>query len=319
MKVLITGATGFLGQRLAISQHKKGHDVYCLVRHTSNIDLLKKYPLNLVYGDITDPASLHKAVVSMDIVYHLAIAKSPRDIKTYYQVNTFGTKNLIDACVKLNPKIKKFVYVSSLAAAGYSSKDNPLKETDPPHPITHYGKSKLQGERAVLFHGDKIPVVVLRPPSILGHENMFFAYLNKMIQLGIKPILTGNTSLCYIDDFVHGLTLVAESNASNLKIYFISDGNIYSWKRIVEIMASFGKKKRLMPLHIPRNVALCIQPISFIISKLFHAPQIHSKIKELGYPYWTCDPSKIRTELGFECKTDLETGLRLSLWNNLEL
>ena len=183
---------------------------------------------------------------------------------------------------------------------------------DPPHPLTHYGKSKLMGETVVLKHKCELPVVILRPAVIYGQGNMFFDYLFGMLKAGFNPLWRGYSSLCYIDDVVCALKLCAESKKAESNIYFISDGGVYSWRQITDAICARIKPKKIdvpIPACVIRLAAQLIPPVARIIRK----PYLGSKFIEFSYPYWLCDPEKIRNELEFKCGFDLKRGMDLWL------
>ena len=117
MKALITGSNGFIGSHLAAMLKKKGHKVKCLVRKTSNLDLLKILTnleeIQLCYGDVTDFQSLIEAVKDVDVVFHLAAALNTITQIKFDRVNVKGTENLYEALLKANPNVKRVVFVSS--------------------------------------------------------------------------------------------------------------------------------------------------------------------------------------------------------------
>ncbi len=314
MKALITGATGFIGRHLVKALVEQGYEVSCLIRKTSNIANLQGLSVKFIPGDLTEPESLYKAVSGVDFVYHLAIASYPVvDTSTYYQVNHIGTENIIRACLDENPKIKKFIYVSSLAAAGFSLEGKPLKETDAPHPVTHYGKSKLKGEDVVLQFKDKLPAVVMRPPTVYGAENLFFRYIVNIIKSGINLSWGGHTSLCFIDDFVRGLILVGESPESQGEVYFISDGNAYSWKQISDTIRASLETRPIINVYIPHIFIFLASFVMPSACRMFKKPSLGYKMIELRYPYWICDTSKINKQLKFYCNFDLKEGIDLTI------
>ncbi len=310
MKALVTGATGFIGKHLVKSLKQRGYEVYCLVRKTSNITNLLELKSKIIYGDITLIDSLYPAVKEIDYIYHLASAKNPKNFDTYLWVDYLGTKNLVEACISCNSSVKKFIYVSSLSAAGCSHNGSPLKETDPAHPITHYGKSKLKGEEIIFLHKNHLPVTIMRTPTVFGEGNMFFNWLLNIVKLGIKPVWKGYTSLCYIDDLIKGLILIGETEKAKSNLYYICDGNIYSWTEIINSLIHPSKTKPYN-LYIPLSLIRFASSISLPISKMFKKPQIHNKLSEIKHPYWLCDASKIKNELGFHCEFNLRSIINL--------
>ncbi|MBU2614879.1 MAG: NAD-dependent epimerase/dehydratase family protein, partial [Elusimicrobia bacterium] len=166
-RILITGANGFVGTNLAQKFVAGGHSVRCLIH--KNLSEIKNIPVEIRYGNIADPASLTKAVKDIDFVFHCAGALRAKNIKTLYDINQTGTKNLIEAVHKYNPSIKRFVYVSSQAAMGPCiNLEDPKDPNGLCGPVSDYGRSKMMGEREVLKFKDKIPVTILRPAAIYG-------------------------------------------------------------------------------------------------------------------------------------------------------
>ena len=122
MKALVTGGTGFIGSHLTEALIRKGVQVRCLLRKTSDLKWLKGLPIEFVHGDCNDKTSLEKAVRGVDWVFHLAGVTKAIKEETYFEVNGLGTENLIHACLENNPRLQKFIYISSQAAAGPSQK-----------------------------------------------------------------------------------------------------------------------------------------------------------------------------------------------------
>lgn len=308
MKVLITGATGFIGPNLVSILQKQGHDVSCLVRNAQAAPafLLGTHKIE---GDLQYPDSLAAAVQDKDYIYHLAASRPPRDINTYYAINYFGTLNLLRACNSFNRSIKKFTYVSSLAAAGPSRSLTPLQEADPPRPVTHYGKSKLLGEKAVLSFQDALPVVILRPPTILGQDNLFLSIIFSCLHKRILPLWKGWTSLCSMDDFIDAMILATESPQSRSQTYYVCDRNAYSWGKIIHLLSD-GISRTCFRLPIPRAFFYGGIPPLWLAGRLLQKPFLINKLIELRHPYWLCDPSKIERELKFKCRENIDTLLR---------
>ena len=167
MRVLITGASGFLGSHVAEQLKSAGHDVRCLVRKTSNTRFLDELGVELAEGALHQKDSLEKAVEGVDAIIHSAGLVKARSEADFFACNTQGTANLLDAAIEHAPNLKRFVHVSSLEACGPSPDGRPV-----PHhqerPVTAYGRSKLAAEKECLSRKDRLPVVLLRPGAIYG-------------------------------------------------------------------------------------------------------------------------------------------------------
>lgn len=322
MKVLITGANGFIGSYLAEALIDKGYDVRCLVRKTSNLQWLLPYQkiskenkINFIYGDITDKVSLYKAVKDIDYVYHLAGLVKAHNPEDYYKVNYEGTKNLIEAVKEVSGKVKKFIFLSSLAASGPSRDGHLLKETDECHPITDYGKSKLRAEELLKnkFMRD-IPIVIIRPPVIYGSRDRGFYFYFKVVKKGFIPILGRKFSICFVTDLVNGIILAAENEKACGQVYFISGDKIYSSEQIGKIISE-NLEMKAVKIKIPDWLVLTAGLVSESIANVIKKTTVFNKQKarDLIQSYWVCDVSKAKRELGFQPVVDIEKGMKTTV------
>ena len=309
MKTLVTGATGFIGSHLVEELLKRGHSVACLVRKTSNLQWIDGLNVRLIYGDCAIKESLLNAAADFDYIFHLAGLTKAANEKDFFSANALGTENLINAVIEKNPAVKRFVYLSSLAAAGPSCNGAPSKETGEPKPVSAYGRSKLEGERIVMRHKNIIPVTVIRPPAVYGPRDkdvyIFFKLLKKGISLSWGECYY---SLLYVDDLVKGTILSAESKTAEGEIFYLSDGMIYSNEEITEAIA-FALGTKPVRLKIPKSLMPALAGIG---QKLGNQGNIinSDKIRELQHSYWTCDSTKSRNELGFIPNVGIKEGVK---------
>jgi len=176
--VLVTGGSGFIGSHLVEILLAQGHAVRCLLRDPGRPRWLAGLPVEIQRGDCTDPASLISAVQGVEQVFHLAGVTRARRRRDYFLHNLRGTGNLLRACATADNPPRRFVFLSSQAAAGPSRDGRPLTEDDAPAPLTAYGLSKLAAEKAVLGYAHRLPTVVLRPSTVYGpRDRDFLEYL----------------------------------------------------------------------------------------------------------------------------------------------
>ena len=313
-KVLITGATGFIGSHLAELLSKRGDRVCCLVRKTSNLQWLSPLNVEFCYGEVTDKDSLREAARDKDVVYHLASLTKAVKPEDYYRVNAEGTRNLLEACAEENPGLKRFLLVSSLAAAGPSPSEKPIDETWPPQPITDYGKSKLQAEKTATEFRDKIPVTIIRPPAVYGPRDKdvfeYFKMIRKgwFIKVGSRDQLL---SFVYAPDLVKSMVTLAHSENSIGKTYFVCNPQPYTWTELSNAIIRAFRKKQTRNLTVPIWLVNIIAHIAEFTARLRGKPALlnRQKMLEVRQPYWVCSASRLEQDTGFTCSTSIEKGI----------
>jgi len=315
-KVLITGASGFIGYHLVQRLRNKGYDIHCLVRPTSDVQRLLPLEVSLLHGDLTDSESCRSvAKHRFDLVFHLAgkvRAVHPRD---FHVVNEGGTRNLVESCLAMEtPPV--LVYVSSLAAAGPAVSLVPKVENDLPAPISGYGKSKLACERLLASHASKIACTVVRPAIVFGEADTMNLKLFQTIErLGICPIPGWQDrvySWIHAADLVELLLLVAERGerlqAESLTVESASLGSgIYFGSANEGIRLS--EMGQLIGLALGRKrtrVVRCPPTVLWAISSYYEmAKRITGKDQPFDWDkatearnHWMCSPKKSH-RLGF--------------------
>lgn len=309
----MTGGTGFIGSHLAEALLDRGVQVRCLVRKGSDLKWLKGLPIEMTFGDCRDRTSLREAVKDADRVFHLAgITKAVKE-KTYFEINASGTENLIRTCLENNPRLQKFIYVSSQAAAGPCRNGDKKRESDQCEPVSAYGQSKRMGEELALAHAHEIPLVILRPTGVYGPRDKDFYTLFKWVSKRIKPCFTGKVSLCYVQDVIQAILLAAESQTKSGEIFFLSDGTDYLMREVGDV---FARTMGVSPLSIPipKWLIFGIASLSDYLSLLSRRPSLISRgmAEQMVQKDWTCDITKAKTVLGFEPQYQLSRGARLT-------
>lgn len=308
MKALVTGATGFIGSHLVEELVKRGYDVTCLVRKTSNLRWLDGLKVNLVYGDC-EVGSLEDIPNDIEYVYHLAGLTKARREADFFCVNAKGTENLLKSLTSRSRRLKRFLYLSSLAAVGPSEDGSPVKEDVKPRPVSAYGKSKLEGELITLRYLNEVPVTIIRPPAVYGPRDQDLLVFLRILKRGFYPYW-GKCyySMLYVDDLVRGMILAAEDDAAVGEIYFLSDGGVYSNDDIAsEIIQVINSK--VMKVRVPISLMSLLIGLSGVFGK--KASIINrDKLREIRYSHWVCDSKKAQNELGFRPKVMIKEGLK---------
>ncbi|WP_438015804.1 SDR family NAD(P)-dependent oxidoreductase [Sorangium sp. So ce315] len=317
MKVLVTGASGFLGSHVAEQLVQEGHDVVALVRRSSSTKFLSSLRgVELAYGAIEDAESVRRAVVDagVDAIVHSAGLVKARDEAEFFRVNVDGTRNMLDAA-KAAPSLKRFVFVSSLAAIGPSPDGRPVAPDARPAPVTRYGRSKLEAERLVLAEKDALPVVVLRPPMIYGpRDQESFAFFQSVARRFLPMLGDGRNTLSviYASDAAAACLRALESDVPSGRAYFIDDGRVYVWRdMLADVEAALGARAFVrvgVPFALMRGAALASEGMSRLTGKPVMLTR--DKLNELAASHWVCDAGEARRELGWEPEVSWAEGTR---------
>jgi dihydroflavonol-4-reductase len=314
-RVLVTGATGFIGSHLVDELLWKGYTVVALIRESSDQRWLRGKGLEYIYGDLLGKGKL-PSLKGFSHIFHLGGATKALRQRDFYRTNHEGTERLIAAARRIRG-LKRFVYLSSQAAAGPSPPERGQTEEDPPCPVSPYGKSKLQGEEVVLDCRDKFHVTVLRPCAIYGPRDAYMFEYFKVISKGYIPLLGKEPiflSFCYVEDLVHALMLSIQRDHPSGEVFFIADGEKYSLDFFADVVSSaFGVKLR--KIHIPIWAAWFYAAAADGWGFMRRRPaSFHrGKCAEASQRNWVCDINKAKKKMGFRPRFRLEAGVKVTL------
>jgi nucleoside-diphosphate-sugar epimerase len=318
--ILLTGATGFVGRHIVEEALRKGFQIIASVRESSNLDFLKEKNIPFVYLSLHNTKKLscelnelQNKYGNIEFVIHNAGVTQSLKNKSYYDVNFQLTNNLLNAVSDLkNPP--KFIFMSSMAAIGSGQEFSlkPIRETDSPNPITHYGKSKLKAEE-LLMNQEIVPWIIVRPTAVYGPWEKNIFSMIKLVNNGFEFYVGSKEqtlSFIHVFDLADAVISLCESNISN-EDFNLSDGQAYSSMRLNQLLKSILKKKTLsivVPIALVRIIAFFSEIVGYLTQK---APILNcDKVNELKQINWICDNSKIIKELGFSPKFTLESGMR---------
>lgn len=316
MNYLITGATGFIGPHLIHRLTEDGHTCHCIVRSGSE----KKIPIHpdvhLIYGDITEPESLHGIATGMDRLLHLATLGHMSNYEVtenvFNSINVQGTINIMNEALRAG--VKKIVHCSSVAAMGICD-EIPAMENTPCAPHHPYGRSKLRAENEIkrMVEGFGLPAVIVRFSMVYGPgDRRDILKLTRLAQKGFFPKVGTRpklTPLIHVQDAVDGLLLAAE-NGKPGEIYLITNRQSEPFDRIRKIIQdALGSRKPTV--YIPEWGALAlaslIEKSFFLIGK---HPPVTRKNMESTLADRVFSVEKATRELGFNPKVDPADGLR---------
>jgi nucleoside-diphosphate-sugar epimerase len=316
MRYLVTGAPGWLCNRLVEVMCLEKMDVTCLVLKGMSVDHLKKMGAKIIYGNVLNFESLLIATKNIDRVIHAVGVIHPKRSKDFYNLNTNGTKNILKASCQNG--VKKFLYISSNSAQGYNIyKDKPMTEKDKDRPYTDYGKSKWNAEQIVKEYqkSEKIKTIIIRPCWFYGpNPGVIFVDLVKRIKNG-KPPIFGNglnlRTMSYIDNTVYGVIKSIESDNTTGQTYWFGDEKPY---KLIDIYNEIAKNLNvnIHPIHVPWFICVLAEKIDQFTGKLGQYHRYMHVLGETGHYIW-CDTSKAQKDFGYEPKISLKEGMKKTI------
>lgn len=318
MKVLVTGATGFIGSHIADQMKEKGADVKCIIRKTSNLQWVENKGYELVEASLSDVDSLKEVVKDVDIIFHSAGLTAARNMEDFIRGNVTGTKNLFEAAVQNAPNLKRFVHLSSQAAVGPSDSLLEMSTENKPHnPLTSYGKSKKMAEDYLNANKEKLPITIVRPPAVYGPRDVATLPMFKAAKKGIGTLIGFDdkyVSLISSMDLTNGVIESAFSDKSIGETYFIASESYYNWTEIINAMGKAAGKENIFKIRIPHSIVKIMGNANGLIGKITGKPPVFDSEKSIDFiqKYWTCSIEKAKKDFGYEQKYSLEEGMRLT-------
>jgi nucleoside-diphosphate-sugar epimerase len=267
-KVLITGASGFVGYHLVEEALRQNLEVYAAIRPSSPTAHLRSLPVHLTALPYLQPLGLQKLLEAggYDYIIHaagLTRAKTPGEYNT---VNATYSRNLGEAAVRADIPLLRFVYISSLAALGPAAAQatHPITPFRLPQPVTAYGKSKLQAEE-YLDDLPALPLVTLRPTAVYGPRERDLYQLIRTVARGLEPYIgyqAQQLSFIYVKDLAEITLKALQLPGRNHLSYNLSDGNSYDKYAFAEVTKKLLRKKTLrfhLPLPAVRALAALLE------------------------------------------------------------
>ncbi|HEY3297880.1 MAG TPA: NAD-dependent epimerase/dehydratase family protein [Armatimonadota bacterium] len=318
-RVLVTGATGFVGSHLAERLLNEGFDVRIIVRPDSDVSRLESAGAEVVPGDLTNPASIWRAVKGVDTVYHIAalFRKARLPDSDYWAVNHEGAINLLRTSFEAG--VSRYVHCSTVGVLGHIS-DPPANEDSPYHPGDIYQITKCQAEKEVLEFQKETgyPITVIRPAGIYGPGDTRWLKLFKGVAKRRFPMVgTGDTYIhfVYIDDLVDAFRLAADSPAAVGKVYIIAGERYVTLNELVSTIAD-TLDVRPLALHIPVMPVHMLSAVCEDVCRALHVePPLYRRRVDFFVNDRAFDISRAREDLGYSPKVELNDGIaRTARW-----
>lgn len=318
MKVFLTGASGFVGSHVLDSLRAGHHEVSILLQRTSKTSFISRHVpgVTVHYGSLDDSSALRKAMSGMEAVIHCAGKTKALQPHEFYQVNHTGTKNIAKAVNASSESLRRFIYISSQAVSGPGVLSRPARETDDPHPVSIYGRSKLLGESEIR-RNCRVPWTILRPAVVYGPRDTDFLAVFQKVRQRVMPLLSGAKrplNMVYGPDVAAAVLWCLRDDRGVGGIYHVAAEPPCTDEEFMQEIAA-AMQSRSVRLPIPRSGLYLACVIKEILSRATGRPNILSrqKLAELLAPGWVCNTDRIRDELGFTASTSLREGVMQTL------
>ena len=321
-RILITGATGFIGSFIVEEALKRDMEVWAAVRSTSSRKYLPQDCINFVELDLNDENRLTEQLRgrSFDYVVHAAGVTKCLDRRDFFKTNTEGTKHLANAIINLGIPVRRLVFISSLSILGPVHEEVPhteISDSDTPQPNTAYGKSKIEAENYLRGIGDRLPFIILRPTGVYGPREKDYFMMAESIKKHVDFAVgyrRQDITFIFVSDVVQAVFLALEKGTAG-KSYILSDGMVYSSRTFSDLI-----KKELGIKHVLRIVAPLwfLKAVSAVAEAAGHITGKVSALNRDKYNImkqrnWCCDISPARKELGFSPRVQLPEGVKTTI------
>ena len=319
-RILITGASGFIGSFLVEEALNRGFETTAGIRKSSNRKYLQDEHIHFLELDFADKAVLKKQLLQtgkFDYIIHNAGLTKTCNPQDFEQVNYRNTRNFIEALQENNQVPEKFIFISSLEAYGPGKPDTiiPVKVEDEPAPATKYGKSKLKAEKFI-YQLQDFPWLIMRPTGVYGPREKDYYLVFKSIKQGIETYIgrkPQHLTFIYVKDLTRLLMDMLESGIMH-RSYFGSDLNHYTSAEFNTLIKGYLHKKTIkiiLPKTLVKVLAFFNEKFSCLLGK---TPTLNSdKYYIISQNNWLCDSKNLVDDFGFKPKYDLSKGVKESL------
>ncbi|MCK4374949.1 MAG: NAD-dependent epimerase/dehydratase family protein [Candidatus Brocadiae bacterium] len=318
MRVLLTGANGFIGSHILDRLVESGSEVAILLRRTGDTRFIEaRLPrVDIRYGSLDSTESLREAFRDAEVIIHCAGKTKAVRKKDYYAVNAEGARRVVEACNALSDSVAQLILISSLAVSGPGSVESPAREDAPPRPVSTYGKSKMLGEQYVRRQS-RVPYTILRPSAVYGPRDRDFYLAFRMARRKLLPLIGGGRqalSLIYAADVAEGVLRSIGNSASHGNTYHLAHAVPWTQRALLAKMAE-AMGTRPLRFGVPAAVLYPACLLRDLWSRVTGRPSILTleKVPEYRAPGWVCATDRAAEDLGFVAGTSLDEGIKLTL------
>ncbi len=319
MKILVTGASGFIGSFIVEEALRQGFETWAAVRKSSSREYLQDSRIHFIELDFSSEEKLMEQLRGHEFDYVVHTAGVTKCLKTedFFKVNYQGTVNLVQAILKLQMPLKRFVYLSSLSVYGAIREQQPyqeIEETDHPRPNTAYGKSKLKTEQYLDSIGNDFNYIILRPTGVYGPREKDYFLMAKSIK-GHLDFSVGfkrqDITFVYIDDVVQAVFLALDRGMSGRK-YFLSDGNVYQSSTFSDYIHNELGSPWWIRIKAPVWVLKVVTFFGEYVGRTTGKTSAlnHDKYNILKQRNWRCNIEPACDELGYHPHFGLQQGVK---------
>ena len=320
IRILITGASGFIGSFIVEEALRQGMETWAAVRSSSSRAYLNDQRINFIELDLSDEQRLTEQLKDhqFDYVVHAAGVTKCINKDDFRRVNTEGTRHLVAALRALRMPIERFVFLSSLSVMGAIREQQPyteIREDDTPQPNTAYGKSKLEAEETLKARSEEqFPYVILRPTGVYGPREKDYFIMAKSIKghsdfaVGYKP---QDITFVYVQDVVQAVFLALDHGKTG-RAYFLSDGKVYRSATFSNLIRRELGNPWWIRITAPIWILRIVTAVGDIIGRMSGKAIAlnNDKYHILRQRNWRCDIQPAIDELGYKPQYDLERGVR---------
>jgi len=329
MKILITGASGFIGSFIVEEALKRGFETWAAIRRSSSRAFLQDERIHFLELDFSSQEKLEEQLKdhAFDYVVHAAGATKCLHKEDFFRINLEGTQHLVNALLSLQMPLKRFVYISSLSIMGAIREQQPyeeIRESDEAQPNTAYGKSKLAAEEwlsTLTSHlsslTSQFPYIILRPTGVYGPRERDYFLQVKSIRNHVDFAVgfqRQDITFVYVTDVVQAIFLALDKGEIGRK-YFLSDGEVYQSSEFSNLVhQELGCPwwiRITAPIWLLRVITWCGDYLGRMTGKM--SALNNDKFNILRQRNWRCDIEPARRELGYEPEVKLAEGVHRSI------